>query len=250
MDGVLWHDNAPIGDLPEVFAAIRRMGLKVTFCTNNATKSALEFQQKLLGFGVEVASDQILTSADAALAYIVNNYAQGRRIYAVGSQSLLTQVREMNLIALDPSENEGADVVLAALDTQLTYQKIANAAMLIRKGARFIATNTDKTYPTPLGLMPGAGTVVAAITAASGEEPLVIGKPQPAMFLQAMERMGTRPAETLCVGDRLETDILGGQDAGCLTALVLTGVSTAEQAAQWQPKPTLIARNLMGLLNG
>ena len=97
--------------------------------------------------------------------------------------------------------------------------------------------------------MPGAGTIVAAVAAASGHEPLVIGKPQPTMFEQAMEWMGTQPFETLCIGDRLETDILGGQNATCPTALVLSGVSTFEQAQVWQPQPTIIAKDLSSLLN-
>jgi len=96
--------------------------------------------------------------------------------------------------------------------------------------------------------MPGAGTIAAAVAATSGQEPLVIGKPQPTMFAQAMEIMGTQPHETLCIGDRLETDVLGGQNANCLTALVLSGVSTLEQAQAWQPQPTMIAEDLSSLL--
>jgi len=249
MDGVLWHDNEPIGNLPDVFSLIQDMGLQVTFATNNATKSITEFQMKLSSFGVSVSSNQIVTSADAALHHICNHFAHGSRVYVVGSESLKAQVREKGLTALEENDSTHADVVLVALDTHINYQKLANAATLIRSGARFIATNTDTTYPGPHGFLPGAGTIVAAVAAASGAEPLVIGKPQPAMFEQAMERMGTQPQETLCIGDRLETDILGGQNAGCLTGLVLGGISSLEQAKNWQPQPTIIAKDLSSLLH-
>ena len=249
MDGVLWHDSEPIGNLPEIFSAISKMGLQVSFATNNATKSVREFLHKLEGFGVHVEPEQIVTSANAALRYISMHYAPASKVYVLGSESLREQVREKGFVVLDENEPDDAEVVLVALDTHVNYLKLANAGMLIRKGAQFIATNTDATYPTPKGLMPGAGTMVAAVTAASGREPLVIGKPEPTMFEQAMEIMGTQPHETLCIGDRLETDVLGGQNAGCLTALVLGGVSTYEQAQTWQPQPTIIAKDLSSLLH-
>ena len=249
MDGVLWHDSEPIGNLPEVFSAISRMGLKVAFATNNATKSVSEFQHKLSRFGVQVKPEQIVTSANAALRFISTHYAPASRVYVLGSNSLREQVHQKGFTVLDDQEPAVADVVLVALDTEVNYQKLANAGFLIRNGAQFIATNTDATYPTPKGLMPGAGTIVAAVAAASGQEPLVIGKPQPTMFHQAMEIMGAQPNETLCVGDRLETDVLGGQNAGCPTALVLGGVSTLEQAQAWQPQPTIIAKDLSSLIN-
>lgn len=248
MDGVLWHDSEPIGNLPEIFAGIDRLGLKVTFATNNATKSVDEFLNKLASFGVLANPEQVVTSADAALCYISRHYLQGSRIYVLGSESLRSQVHKNGFKVLDDHDPDEAEVVLVALDTHITYQKLGNAGLLIRGGAEFIATNTDATYPTPRGQMPGAGTIVAAVAAASGQAPLVIGKPQPTLFEQAMQIMGTQPHETLCIGDRLETDILGGQNAGCPTALVLTGVSTWEQAQTWQPQPTIIAKDLSSLI--
>ena len=250
MDGVLWHDNEPIGDLPEIFEEISRMGLQVTFATNNATKSVSEFIRKFEGFGVKIIPDQVFTSANAALRYISAYYPPSSRIYILGSESLRQQFRQNGFLVLDDDKPVNADVVLVAMDTQITYQKLGNAGLLIRAGAQFIATNTDATYPTPMGLMPGAGTIVAAVAATSGQEPLVIGKPQPTMFEQAMHSMGTKPQETLCIGDRLETDILGGQKANCLTALVLSGVSTLQQARAWQPQPTIIADDLSNLIYG
>lgn len=248
MDGVLWHDNEPIGDLPEIFSAIDRMALKVTFATNNASKNIKEIQSKLASFGVNVPEEQIVTSALATLRFIARNYPPESRVYVVGTGSLRDQFRAQGYTVLEDTNPTNADIVSVSIDPEINYQKLANAGLLIREGAQFIATNTDATYPAPQGLLPGAGTLVAAVAATSGKEPLVIGKPQPTLFLQAMEIMGTQPQETLCVGDRLETDVLGGQNAGCLTALVLSGVSTLEQAQAWQPQPTIIARDLRGLV--
>jgi len=248
MDGVLWHDNEPIGDLPEIFSAIDRMALKVTFATNNASKNIKEIQSKLASFGVNVPEEQIVTSALATLRFIARNYPPESRVYVVGTGSLRDQFRAQGYTVLEDTNPTNADIVSVSIDPEINYQKLANAGLLIREGAQFIATNTDATYPTPKGLLPGAGTMVAAVAATSGKEPLVIGKPQPTLFLQAMEIMGTQPQETLCVGDRLETDVLGGQNAGCLTALVLSGVSTLEQAQAWQPQPTIIARDLRSLV--
>ena len=248
MDGVLWHDKEPVDNLPEMFSEIGSMGLKVTFATNNATKSVSEFVHKLAGFGVNAQPEQIVTSANAALRYICQHYAPASRIYVVGTDSLREQVRDKGFVVLNDHDSSEASVVLVALDPHINYQKLASAGLLIQAGAQFIATNTDATYPTPQGLLPGAGTLVAALAAASGKQPLVIGKPQTTVFEQAMEIMGTQPHETLCIGDRLETDVLGGQNAGCLTALVLGGVSTLEQAQAWKPQPTIIAKDLSSLL--
>ena len=248
MDGVLWRDKEPIGDLPEICSLIKSIGLKVTFATNNATKDVDEILQKLTSFGVEAPTEHVITSAIATLRYISTNYPPASRIYVVGTDSLSEQIRAKGFVILDEPQPSDADIVLVALDTDINYDKLSNAGLLIRAGAKFIATNTDKTYPTPHGLLPGAGTIVAAVAAVSGQEPLVIGKPQPTLFQMAMEIMGTQPDETLCVGDRLETDILGGQNAGCMTALVLSGASSLEQAQAWQPQPTIIAKDLSSLL--
>lgn len=248
MDGVLWQDSRANGDLPQLFADISAMGLSFCFATNNATRSREEVLEKLAGFGVVAQLDQIFTSATASLKYLSKRFAPNSRIYVVGTDSLRQEVRAKGFEIVTDEYPSGADVVLVALDPQITYQKLSNASTLIRSGAQFIATNTDRTFPTPNGLIPGAGTLVAAIAAASDQEPYVIGKPQTPLFEQAMDFLGTKPNETLCVGDRLETDILGGQNAGCLTALVLSGVSTLEQAQSWNPQPTIIARDLTHLI--
>jgi 4-nitrophenyl phosphatase len=138
--------------------------------------------------------------------------------------------------------------VIAGLDRGLNYDKLRRATLLIRSGVPFFGTNPDKTFPTPDGQVPGAGALLALLEAASGVSPIIIGKPNPAMYRLAMQRLGARLEETLAVGDRLETDIAGAQALGCPCALVLSGVSSREAAQTWQPTPDLIASDLGELL--
>ena len=131
---------------------------------------------------------------------------------------------------------------------QINYEKLTTATLLIRSGLPFYATNPDKTFPTPQGLVPGAGAIIAAVQAATDIEPIIAGKPQPTMLQVALERLETPALQTLAVGDRLETDILGGVNAGCRTALVLSGVATLDDLAHFDPKPDLVARDLAQVL--
>jgi 4-nitrophenyl phosphatase len=121
--------------------------------------------------------------------------------------------------------------------------------LLIRSGMPFIGTNPDKTFPTPEGLVPGAGAILASVEAATSVQPIIVGKPSPEMYLVALERMGVYPASTVVVGDRLETDIAGGQQLGCKTGLVLSGVTGFQAARAWVPSPDWIEPDLTALLD-
>jgi 4-nitrophenyl phosphatase len=140
-----------------------------------------------------------------------------------------------------------ADVVVVGLDPDLTYQKLAQAMQLIRGGARFIGTNGDRTFPLPDRLVPGAGSILAALQACTDQKPLIIGKPEKPMFEIALDRLGTPAGRTLMVGDRLDTDILGGQQAGLRTALLLTGVTTPEALATGSVRPDCVFDDLKAL---
>src|SRR5262249_3675924 len=140
-----------------------------------------------------------------------------------------------------------AQFVVVGLDRQLTYQKLTTAVRLVRGGAAFVGPNPDTTLPTDDGIIPGAGSFQAAITAASGVKPLVIGQPEPAMLLIGCQRLGTSPADTAIIGDRLDTDIVGGYRAGLQTLLVLTGVSTRAEAEQVEVKPDWVFQDLPAL---
>ena len=145
-------------------------------------------------------------------------------------------------------ESEDTEAVVVALDRSLSYEKLRRASLLIRSGASFIATNPDPTFPEPEGLVPGAGSIVALVEKATDMQAMVIGKPAPAMYELALERLNTAPEETLVVGDRLETDIAGAQQLNCQCALVLSGVTPLSKAQAWVPVPNLIARDLQQVL--
>lgn len=247
MDGVLWRDTESIGDLPTLFRRISELHLKVVLATNNATKSVDEYLDKLAGFGVQLSPEQIVNSPQAVLFHLKKSHPDGGVIYVVGQPSLSRMMVENGFRVVDSPEPEVIAVV-AGMDYGFNYHKLKNATILIRRGVPFIGTNPDKTFPTPEGLMPGAGSILAAIETASGQAPLIVGKPQPLLFNLAMARMGVQPYETLAIGDRLETDIAGGQAVGCLTAAVLSGVTTLSQAQAWRPIPDIIAADLATLV--
>ena len=250
MDGVLWHDSQPIGNLADVFSQIQDLGLKFVLATNNATRTIQEYVEKLAGFGVQVKPEQILTSAVATFNFLQDVYPDKKVLFIVGSDSLKKDARRRGFTLLMEGEQRQADLVIVGLDPKMTYEKISYAAKQIRSGAEFIATNTDATFPTPHGMIPGAGTMVAAVQTASGKEPLVIGKPSSSLYTQAMKVMQLRPDQVLCVGDRLSTDILGAQKGGFHSALVLSGVNTLEDLVDWELKPDIIAKDLTALIHG
>lgn len=244
MDGVLWRDQEPIGDLPAIFNTIKERGWQVILATNNATLTAAQFAEKIGRFGVELDSQQIINSAQATAEYLQARHPQGGQVYVIGEQGLLSELAMKGFY----TGVEEPLAVVVGLDRTITYEKLRIASRFVRGGIPFVATNPDKTYPTPEGQAPGAGTFVAAVMAASDGQPVIIGKPEPEMYRIALGRMGLRASQVLVVGDRLETDIVGAQQLGCLCALVLSGVSTHAQADAWQPAPDFIADDLGSLL--
>ncbi len=249
MDGVLWRSNEPIGNLPTVFDTIIARGLKVILATNNSTRTPEQHLEKVTRFNIDLSVEQVLSSSMAAAALLKEDFPNGGEIYVLGHEGVTKALEAEGFQVFQEDDiPENPVAVLSGIDWEINYKKIANAALLIRNGAPFYGTNPDKTFPTPQGLMPGAGTVLAAIEAASGVAPIVAGKPKPYLFQLAMRRMGVVPEETLMIGDRLETDVLGGQNAGCKTALVLSGVTTRADAEAWQPKPDIIAEDLSAVL--
>lgn len=249
MDGVLWRSETPISDLPAIFARIRKRGLKVVMATNNATKTVDEFLAKFAKFNVTLEPWQIVTSSLATAYTLEKEFPNGERVFVIGENGIQRALESQGItIITDPEDETPVEAVVVGIDRCISYPKLRRASMHIRAGARFYGTNPDKTFPTPQGLAPGAGSILAAIEAACDVSPTIIGKPQPFMMQMALERLGTQPEETLVVGDRLETDIAAGQAAGSKTALVLSGVSTKQQAKDWQPALEIIAEDLASLI--
>ncbi len=274
MDGVLWRGDAPIGDLARIFARIRARGLKVAFATNNGTRTPEMYVERLAAFGVAAEAWQVVTSAQAAAELLVGGPIPSApplpaggpipsappfptreggdgglgKIFAIGEAGVMEALRTKGFEVLPLERADEAQAVVVGIDRQITFQKMAEAALLIRRGLPFIATNPDKTFPTPRGEIPGAGAWVSVLVTATGREPVYAGKPAPALLELARARLGTSKEATLVVGDRLETDIAAAQAAGLPCALVLSGVSSREQAEAWQPRPDVVAENLEELV--
>jgi phosphoglycolate/pyridoxal phosphate phosphatase family enzyme len=249
MDGVLWRDAEPIGDLPAIFSRIHARGLDVVLATNNATQTVAGYLDKLRGYGVMLEPRQIVTSSDATAHLLAETFPHGGAVYVVGENGILSALRERGFeVISDPEDESPVVAVVSGIDRTLSYQKLRRATLHIRAGRPFYGTNPDKTFPTPLGLVPGAGAILAALEAATGIQPIVVGKPAPYMLELAAQRMALTRDDVLVIGDRLETDVAGGQSMGARTALVLSGVSTAAEAELWSPGPVSIARDLAELV--
>ncbi|MCS6992884.1 MAG: HAD-IIA family hydrolase [Anaerolineales bacterium] len=248
MDGVLWADSHALIDLPATFDRFRERNLKVTLATNNGTRTVEQYLEKLAGFGVTVEPWQVVTSALAVAELLARRFAPGTPIFAIGGEGVMQALRAKGFMLLSVEEAPQAEAVVFGIDRAITFQKMVEATLLVRAGKPFYATNPDKTFPTPRGQIPGAGAWLSVITTASEVQPVIAGKPQTAMLELALERLGTPREATWVIGDRLETDIAGGQALGCPTALVLTGVSTRAQGEAWTPRIDLIADSLWELV--
>lgn len=244
MDGVLWRENDPIGDLNATFTRFNDAGLKVLFATNNASKSPQQYVEKLAGMGATVRPEQIITSGMGVAYLLKKRFPQGGPVYVIGEIGLVTALQEAGFY---PSENDPIAVV-GGVDRQINFNKLKAATLFIRSGVPFYFTNPDKTFPTPEGLIPGAGAILAALVTATDVEPVIAGKPNPTLYEFALELLGTRPEETLAVGDRIETDILGAQRAGLKTVLVLSGIASRAEGEAWRPAIDIIVPELANLL--
>ncbi len=243
MDGVLYRGTEPIPGTPAFLDFLRQEQIGFVLATNNATRTPLQSVDKLAGMGVHVEAHEILTSGQATASYLAGIAPSGTRVFVVGQTGLRTALHEAGFELVE----DGADFVVVGMDFEVCYSRLAEAALQIRAGARFIGTNPDRTFPSERGILPGAGSLLAFLEAATGAMPTIIGKPEKALMQQALERLGAQPSTAPAVpstaavlGDRLETDILAGQRAGMTTLLVLTGVTTRQMLEESEIQPDLV----------
>jgi 4-nitrophenyl phosphatase len=248
MDGVIWKADTPIDDLPSIFERIRDRGLEYVFATNNSTKTSEQYVARLKGFGVQAEPWQVITSSQVVAHAVAQKFPRGTKIFMIGEDGLRLPLEGEGFEIVSVENAPDAEVVVMGFDRGINFAKASEATLLVRMGIPFYGTNMDKTFPTPRGQIPGAGAWISVITTATGIQPIIAGKPFPFLMELSLEKLGTKKEETLVVGDRLETDIAAGQAVGCPTALVLSGVSTKEQAELWEPKPTIIAERLSKLV--
>ncbi len=268
LDGVVYRGTDPVPGVAALLAERAAAGDDVVYITNNSMHYRADYVTRLAALGAPVTADRVISAPRATALYLVANEPGVRRVLAVGASGLDRELRDAGLEVVGVAHvaermaREGLDgwaaaghpdAVVAGLDPQLTYLRIAAAADCIRAGARFIATNRDPTYPTERGLRPGSGAVIAAIEAAAGVVPLVIGKPEPLLLLEAARTVGAEARSAVVIGDGLLTDIAAAITVGARSVLMLTGVSTRAQveALPTDRRPTAIvtdAAELAGVL--
>jgi 4-nitrophenyl phosphatase len=217
--------------------------------TNNSMSTPAAYVKKLAKMGIEVPEEAILTSGLATRDYLIETLPPGSGIFVVGMPALREQLfTDSSFHPVQYGEEQPAAVVVG-LDLTFDYAKLKAATEAIRNGARFVATNADATLPTEAGLVPGAGSIVASVTVASGTTPTIIGKPGAQLLEQALHRIGVPASEGVMIGDRLDTDILAGHRAGMLTVLVLTGVSTRDEVPHAPVLPDLVLTDLTAFVD-
>lgn len=245
MDGVLWRGNEPLPAVPDIFDFLDSRAIRCAFATNNSSRTQQMYVEKLGLLGVEATPAQIVTSAVATAIYCRDEFPDAKRVYIIGGDGLIEAFQQHGFTIVDA---EQADLVAVGIDRNLTYQKLHRASYQIQGGALLVGSNLDVTFPEPHGFAPGAGSILAAIEAATGIQPIIVGKPFTPMFEAAAQVLGNRPEHTLMIGDRLETDIAGAVQAGLKSILVLTGVSSEADVAHSTVKPDAIYENLTALM--
>ena len=245
MDGVLYRGSHVLAGVHELLTFLTAHGVGYACITNNASMTPGQYEEKLAAMGVAIPAERVVTSAIATARYLRATYPDGARVFIVGMRGL----REALLTDGHFVEDDVLpELVVQGADFLLTYETLRKATLFIRGGAAYIATNPDRTFPAEEGLIPGAGAIMAALVAATDTTPLVIGKPAPTMFRIAAAMLSVDPAQTLVIGDRLDTDIAGASAAGMASALVLTGVSQRAEAVAGTLRPTAIYADLPALL--
>ncbi|MDQ3615188.1 MAG: HAD-IIA family hydrolase [Actinomycetota bacterium] len=243
MDGVLVHEETAIPGAADFVARLREMGRPFLLLTNNSIYTPRDLKARLLRSGIDVPEEFIWTSA-LATAQFLNEQRPGGSAYVIGEAGLTTAMHEIGYIL---SEREPEYVVLGETRTY-SFEAITTAIRLIEKGARFIATNPDPTGPSPGGSIPATGSVAALITRATGIAPYFVGKPNPLMMRSALNRIDGHSETTVMVGDRMETDIISGLEAGLRTILVLTGSTKPDAVGRFPYRPTEVRSSVADII--
>ncbi|MDQ2884212.1 MAG: HAD-IIA family hydrolase [Actinomycetota bacterium] len=243
LDGTVLRGSETVPEAPDVVNELRQAGCAVQFVTNNASRSPAEIAEHLTALGLPTAGAQVVTSAQAAVALLASQLAADAAVLVVGADALVAEVRSAGLRPVTAASDDPVAVVQGhSPDTG--WARLAEACLVIRGGAMWVACNVDRTLPTERGLLPGNGAMVAALQVATDREPTVAGKPERALLNTAMERVGAR--RPLVVGDRLDTDIAGARAAELDSLLVLSGVAdpAALLAAPPEQRPSHLGADL------
>ncbi|MHA1265685.1 MAG: HAD-IIA family hydrolase [Candidatus Helarchaeota archaeon] len=252
LDGVIYLGNGPIPKAKEVITSLKEKGKKVFYLTNNSTRTRSQFAEKLRQMGIQVTSNQIITSAYATAQYI-KNLKPKASIYLIGEEGLFQEFKSAKFtIYSEINFKQKVDFVVIGLDRQFNFQKLATALCVLERGAQFIATNDDPTLPTEHGNLPGAGALVAALQTAYGAKPLIIiGKPNTFMLDFILKQSKIHPKDAVIIGDRYTTDIMAGINAHMRTIMVKSGsgISELPKIPIAGPNPDLILDSIANILD-
>lgn len=243
MDGVLVRENTALPGAQEVIEKWQREGTEFLVLTNNSIYTPRDLSARLKASGLNVPEERIWTSA-LATANFLKDQQPGASAYVIGEAGLFTALHEAGMVMTD----HHPDYVVVGETRTYSFESVTTAIRLIAGGARFIVTNPDATGPTEQGIVPATGAIAALITKATGREPYVVGKPNPMMFRSALNKIGAHSEETGMVGDRMDTDIVAGIEAGLHTILVLTGIMGVEEIENFPFRPTEVMSGIHELL--
>ncbi len=253
MDGVLWEGNRALAGLEGFFELLREQNLPFILATNNASLTQEQYISKLKTMGIAVSVDEILTSSMATAHYLAEQVnPSATQVLVLGEDGLRQPLIKKGFTLIDSpyeKQNPPADFVICGLDRKLTWDRLAEASLHISAGAKFIATNADTTLPTERGPVLGNGAILAALQAATQISPTIIGKPEAIMYQQAIKILNVNSENTVAIGDRLNTDILGAVNTGIRSIMVLTGISTKSDLNTIDYKPTWILPDLPAVTN-
>lgn len=244
MDGVLLREEMVIPGAERLLEVWRERGQRFLVLTNNSIYTPRDLAARLSRVGLDVGEDELWTSA-LATAEFLRDQAAGHRAYVIGEAGLTTAMHSAGFVLTDTD----CDYVVLGETRTYSFEAITTAIRLIEGGARFIATNPDTTGPSPQGPLPATGAVAALITAATDRAPYIVGKPNPMMFRSALNRIGAHSETTAMLGDRMDTDIVAGMEAGLATLLVLSGVTRREDLARFPFRPSAVMESVQDLVN-
>ena len=246
LDGVVYVGGEAVPGAPDRLAAARERGMRLAFITNNASRPPGRVSEHLRELGVDAVDADVVTSAQAAARVVVEKFGSGAHVVCLGAEGLDEALREEGLTPVGVEDD--AAVIVTGYGPDVVWSDLMRAAVRIRDGLPWVASNTDMTFPAAFGVAPGHGVQVAMLRSFTGVEPVVAGKPERPLLDETVRRVGGR--RPLMVGDRLDTDIEGANRAGYDSLLVLTGVTGLEDlvGAEEQLRPTYIAPDLEGLL--
>jgi len=243
MDGVLVHEGQPVPGAPEFIGRLRTSGKPFLVLTNNSMYTARDLQARLARMGFDVPETAIWTSA-LATAQFLDDQRPGGTAYVIGEAGLTTALHAIGYVL----SNQEPDYVVLGETRTYSFEAITTAIRLVNDGARFIATNPDPTGPSNEGALPACGSVAALISKATGVEPYFIGKPNPMMMRSALNAIAAHSETTAMIGDRMDTDVLCGLEAGLQTILVLTGISTRAEVERYPYRPSRVVDSVADLI--